>query len=452
MLTRIEIDGFKTFERFVLDLRPFVVILGPNASGKSNLFDALSLLSRLAGDDLRTAVQEMRGEPIELFRRGGTGEHGMKMSFAVEVLLDPLVRDPWGGEVEIKHSRVRYEVDIERRRDDRGIERLVVSREQATPILKRDDSWERIASKEFSAVYVKRSRRTPWLTTDEKGPRSFRIAQDGHQGRTRPAEAAEATVLSSITSVEFPHLYALRAEMRSWRFLQLDPAALRGPSPIFAPEELLPDGSNLATVLARIQAETATRERPKGALADIAADLSSLIPGVVGLSVIEDEKNREYRIDVEMREGAPFSARVISDGTLRVLALLTILHDPKHRSLVCFEEPENGVHPVRLKTMIQRFRELVTDPSEDDFEGSEPLSQLLVNSHSPVILSALNLQEGEAMFADTVSSAAVNGEGVTRRTRIRPIRLGDELFAKDENVVTRPEVDYYLSSVQLPEA
>ena len=458
MLTRIEIDGFKTFEGFHLDLRPFVVILGPNASGKSNLFDAIRLLSRLADADLRTAVKEMRGEPTELFRRKPDGDYGTRMSFAVEVLLEPEVRDPWGALFKVKHSRVRYEVEIERRRDERGIERLVVTREQALPILRKDDRWKQKRSRVFNSAFIKSSRQNPWLTTEvAEESVSFKISQDGHQGRTRPAEAAEATVLSSIGSVEFPHLYALRAEMRSWRFLQLDPAALRDPSPIFAAEELEPDGKNLATVLARIQAETATRERPKGALADIAADLAALIPGVVGLSVGEDQERRNYRIDVELRDGPPFSARVISDGTLRVLALLTILHDPRHRSLVCFEEPENGVHPLRLKTLIQRARELVTDAAGEDVDPLEPLTQLLVNSHSPVVLSSLNLGEGEAMFADTVSAvgghlgAEANGRTV-RRTRIRPILLDEPLFVQPENEVTRLEVINYLSSVQLPEA
>lgn len=422
MLTRIEIDGFKTFEKFKLDLRPFVVVLGPNASGKSNLFDAIRLLSRLAELDLRSAVQEMRGQPIELFRRKPNGEYGSRMSFAVEVLLEPHVRDPWGSEVEIKHSRIRYEVEIERRRDSKGIERLVVTREQATPILKKDDLWPQKMSRSFTDLLIKSQRKTPWLLTEsaEGRPRSFRISQDGHQGRPVPAEAAEATVLSGITSVEFPHLYALKAEMRSWRFLQLDPIALRNPSPIIAEAELKPNGENLATVLARIQAETATPERPKGILADVAADLAMLIPGVIGLSVIEDEKNRRYQIDFEMREGLPFSAQVVSDGTLRVLALLTLLHDPKHRSLVCFEEPENGVHPVRLKAMIQRFHELVTDPAEE-IEDPEPLTQLLVNSHSPVVLSSLSLREGEVMFADTVSTIDEDRGGVSRRTRVRPV-------------------------------
>jgi AAA15 family ATPase/GTPase len=68
MLTRIEINGFKTFEQFSLDLEPMQVILGQNASGKSNLFDAIRLLSNLASSDVRSSVRDLRGEPIELFR------------------------------------------------------------------------------------------------------------------------------------------------------------------------------------------------------------------------------------------------------------------------------------------------------------------------------------------------------------------------------------------------
>lgn len=66
MLTRIEIDGFKTFEGFSLDLEPIQVILGQNASGKSNLFDAIRLLSNLASSDVRSSVRDLRTALVEL--------------------------------------------------------------------------------------------------------------------------------------------------------------------------------------------------------------------------------------------------------------------------------------------------------------------------------------------------------------------------------------------------
>ncbi len=62
MLTRIEIDGFKSFQDFSMDFGSFTVILGQNASGKSNLFDAIRLLSRLAAENsVAAAFSGVRG-------------------------------------------------------------------------------------------------------------------------------------------------------------------------------------------------------------------------------------------------------------------------------------------------------------------------------------------------------------------------------------------------------
>ena len=71
MITYIKINGFKPFHQFEMEFTPFTVVAGVNASGKSNLFDALQLLSRLAQTDLKTAFSEQRGEPNELFTQYG---------------------------------------------------------------------------------------------------------------------------------------------------------------------------------------------------------------------------------------------------------------------------------------------------------------------------------------------------------------------------------------------
>src|SRR5579862_8168349 len=102
MITRVEIDGFKTFKDFSVELAPFQVIVGPNGSGKSNLFDALHFLSRLADTDLRTAFQEVRGDANELFTKGIPEN---KIRFAVEMLVERKVRDRLGREAELKDTR-----------------------------------------------------------------------------------------------------------------------------------------------------------------------------------------------------------------------------------------------------------------------------------------------------------------------------------------------------------
>lgn len=431
MLTRIEIDGFKTFEGLSVNLAPFTTVVGSNAAGKSNLFDVIQLLSNLATRDVYEALKDMRGEPLELFRKTAGGE-AKQIRLAAEVLVDPVVRDPWGSEVKITHTRMRYEVTLERREIRPGVERIQVAREQVLPILRKDDQWanEVTPSKSFRTAYLKYARKNPWLTTESKPDGlTFNIHHDGKQGRNRPASAAEATVLYSVTNAaDFPHLFALREEMRFWRLLQLDPALLRKSAPATATDVLNVDGSNLAAVLAQLKAETKTAEQPNGVLSDIAAELNNIISGVSELDAELHPASREYRIKLTMRDGLLFSSRVVSDGTLRVLALLTLLHDPRHRGLICFEEPENGVHPARIRQLVQRLRDMVTNPTNEIADDQPtPLSQLLLNSHSPVVLAALVDKEnhpvmGTILFADTATISDPDRKEIRRRTRLRSVR------------------------------
>lgn len=428
MLTRLEIDGFKSFEKLAVDLLPFTVVVGSNAAGKSNLFDAIQLMANLAATDVAEAFKNMRGEPLEMFRQTAGGRV-TQIHLAAEVLVDPVVRDPWGSEVNLTHTRMRYEVSLERREIRPGIERILVSKEAAYPLLKRDDRWAESnrPSKRFRARHLKYARTKPWLTTEPLPEGlSFSIHQDGRQGRNRPAIAAEATVLSSITNAEFAHLFALREEMKHWRLLQLDPALLRRPAPATATDVLEPDGRNLAAVLAQLKAESTSADHPLGVLSDIAGDLNDLIPGVSRLDAELHKASQEYRIELTMRDGIPFSSKVVSDGTLRVLALLTLLHDPRHRGVICFEEPENGVHPGRIKPLVCRLRDMVTAP-DSEVDTTRPLSQLMLNSHSPVVLSALLDREhqsldGMVLFADTSVVSDPVAKEVRRRTRLRPVR------------------------------
>ena len=129
MITRIEIDGFKTFRNFVMEFSPLTVVAGANASGKSNLFDALKLLSRLSTLDLRNAFNDQRGEPLEQFTIFSNTETANRISFSVELLVDKRIKDNWGGEATLKYTRLRYELIIRRERSNKGLEELFVDRE-----------------------------------------------------------------------------------------------------------------------------------------------------------------------------------------------------------------------------------------------------------------------------------------------------------------------------------
>ena len=397
-------------------------------------------------------MKELRGEPHELFRAYPNSLITDKISLAVEVLLDPIIRDPYGQERNLKTTRLRYEVVIQRRTEASGLERVYVVSENAQHIARRDDRlfqfYEKSRHGELGKVAYAGTRKTPFLSVREGDAeaKEILIHQDGTQGRIRrlPVGEAEATAISTIrTASEFPHLFALREELASLRYLQLEPAAERKPADLLAADKLEPDGSNLAAVLARIKSETSSSERPRGVLEDIKADLSDLVPGVTDLDVERHEAAREYRLFLKMKDGLRLSSRVVSDGTLRILALLAVLHDPKRRGVICFEEPENGIHESRLRELIELLRSSCTQVGES-VEGAsgEPLTQIIVNSHSPVVLSCLN--DFEVVVADSVATRTNDQSIVTRKTRMRAgVKPMSDLL-EPENHLTRYEVERLL--------
>lgn len=436
MITRIEIDGFKTFEDFSLDLRPFTAIVGPNASGKSNLFDAVKFVSRLAQTDIRDAMRDVRGRPVELFRLTKPGARRARMAFAIEVLLEPGGADAFGTTFELRAQRLRYEVEVAARvNDDNLFEDVYVRREHCAPIAKKD---ERLPSMGSGSPIKYNGRLSPFIeTAGERGqPRAMRIRQDGVNKHGRPVvlSAADAprTALSTITTAEFPHLYALREMLASVQFLHVDPQASRRPADRLASRRLLPDASNLATVLAKLRAATRSDVRPDGVLADISADLSYLIPSVARLQIRGSATAAEYSFDVELADSLRFSSRVVSDGTLRLLALLTVLNDPDHGGVLCFEEPENGVHEARVPGLVGLLRRAAGYTGAN--EGG--CFQVLVNTHSPSVMATL--EDEEVVVSDLVSTTA-RGEDRTMRTRMRGGVSDDSAIG-----LTRTEVDEIL--------
>ncbi|WP_083900977.1 AAA family ATPase [Azospirillum sp. B4] len=226
MLTRIEIDGFKTFENFKLDLQPFTAVVGPNASGKSNLFDAMQLLSALMDHDILSAMQGLRGEPEEFFRQTNEGITN-NINIAVEVFLENEGVDDFKRSYKVPAQRLRYELTLGLNYGNDGSTRGIFVRDEYCHAMKRaEDRAEYLKPRKPS--YGRYS--TPFIQKNESGD-ALLVRQDGpgksgHPMRLSLREASR-TALSTITTAEFPHLYALRKALRAVRFLEINPTAAR---------------------------------------------------------------------------------------------------------------------------------------------------------------------------------------------------------------------------------
>lgn len=461
MITRIEIDGFKTFRNFQMEFSPLTAIAGTNASGKSNLFDALQLLSRLADTDLKKAFSEQRGEASELFTQYGGNSYAQEMSFVVEMLVNEKIKDNWGGETTLKYTRLKYQLRIERKLNDRGLEDLFVVYEHLENLKHTQDDWiKKFIPNKFRDSWRPKvptgKRGIPYIYTEEKeGVPTIVVPQDGRTGNKRefPARNINQSILSGFNSVDFPHVLAVKEEMRSWKFLQLNPENLRKPSPYLAQDTITQSGENLAAALHRIKITD------EYALKDISRKLNNLLPNFIEAIVEDDKANKQFIIKLKNEDSREFSSRVLSEGTLRLMALCVFQFDEKHNSLLCFEEPENGIHPARMKDLAR----LLLDLSVNFSSINTPLRQVIVNTHSPVLLGELfhaktNVPAITVWLSKLVTSISTisNKKVKLNISKILPIEKDTSQlslsFSEPERKLTIAEAKKYLQSADLEKA
>ncbi len=385
MITYIKINGFKSFHNFEMEFTPLTIIAGTNASGKSNLFDALMLLSRLAEvDKLQNAFKEQRGEMVELFTQYSDNEYASEMEFIVEMLVNKDVKDAWGGEAKLKYTRLKYELKIKRFINESGMNDLEVIHESLVKLKHDKDSWINIIQKNYRDFWrpkVKTGRRgTPYISTEKINDMpAIIVPQDGEGGNKRsfPLKNATKTVLSSFDTIDFRHILAAKEEMKSWKFLQLNPGDLRQPtSKKSGDDKISSSGENLAAALYRIKIQD------DYSLIQISRALGNFLPNFTDVNVIDDKENSQFLIKLKGVDGKEYTSRVLSEGTLRLLALCILQFDESFTGLLCFEEPENGIHPFRIKAMAKLLKDLSTDFSDLEM----PLRQVIVNTHSPALV------------------------------------------------------------------
>ncbi|MSP13761.1 MAG: ATPase [Chloroflexi bacterium] len=372
MLTKLRLERFKSFKEAELTMGPLTVLVGANASGKSNLRDAFRFLHGIGrGYSLAEILGEKRGEGGErVWRgiRGGTREvafQGAK-TFALEVMFTAV------GEK--KNQSFTYGIEVDTG-SLLGIPRVAAE-------------WLKVpGSKGFrfvSPLSEKPPEPEPEWRYSEIKPQGLEMASlsNIYFSTTQPF-LSQILKFSPISySVPLSPEVIENAEravsvLSSMRFLDLDPDAMREPS--LPGQDVLGDqGENLSSVLYDIS-------RIRGRKAILVDWLQALTP--------MDAKKLEFPSGVDGKilatlvegNGQKISALSASDGTLRFLGLLAALLTTRSAHLYFFEEIENGIHPTRLHLLIQLFEQSV----------KEKKIQVLATTHSPLLLSLLSQESRE---------------------------------------------------------
>ncbi|MEU9914752.1 AAA family ATPase [Streptomyces sp. NPDC051001] len=345
--------NFRTLTDTKLPLGPLTVMVGPNAAGKSNVLHALEFLGNVTRKGIEPALEDHRGFDALAFRGGRNpvskitiGVEGIWSDFASEEALDSY----------------RLSISRRRRREPRHREH-VLSRQ------------ERFVQHPYSDVpsSVELSSRvgvinSPSETNGEKVQVSVgRLESALHQNQVLP--------LPNDSSSD-KAMGEVRRHLSRIRVFDPDVRAARRPCSISeSGRHLKGDASNLADFLLSLQEHGDAWERlledVRAAVPQIRNIHMSLLPGS-GLVEVELEEDR-LRGRTRLADA--------SWGTVRVLCMLAVIHDPEPPLLTCIEEIDHGLHPHVLSLLALGLREASTR------------GQFLVTTHSPVLVNELEPEE-----------------------------------------------------------
>lgn len=317
------------------ELAPLTVMLGPNGSGKSTVLDAVAFLHEAVTSGLEAAWNG-RGRLREVRSRDSVGP----------IEIEIVYRD------DLTSGRpVRYLLAI-----DEVAGAPVVVRE----LLQWFDSYDSTSSTTFLDF--------------REGRGAARDDSGGAAGEEYVYP--ETLALTIFGQVErYGTVNRTFVTIRDWYLSLLAADGARDVSTAGPQRRLMPSGANLANVIQHL------REKEPARLRAIVETLIRRVPQVASLDteVLADDRLRILLRDAPFT--TPISSRYISDGTLKLLAYLTLFSDPSLPGLIGVEEPENFLHPRLLYGLAEEMRQAADD------------SQLLVTTHSPYFVDALRPDE-----------------------------------------------------------
>jgi ABC-type transport system involved in cytochrome c biogenesis ATPase subunit len=374
MIAQVEALSYRCLHHVQQELSPFQILVGPNASGKSTFLDVILFLSDIVWEKegvdraVRSRAPDVRD--LTWMRSGGAIE------MAVEANIPNSLRRVKNGHP--TYARVRYEVKVGARPPDGRLSLLAESlwlRPDREPTQEPErtlfpmhviapDAIIRSARKHAPAGWRNVVRKIA-----ESGNDYFRSETSDWNNLFRLPPQRSALANLPEDEEKFPTAIWFRLLLLGGvQRLALDSRALSRPSGPGAPRVFLPDGSNLPWVVEDLLQRAPNRHR------DWVSHLRTALPDLHDVRTVERPEDRHRYLVLEYTHGLKVPAWGVSDGTLRLLALTVLAYLPHPGGIYLIEEPENGIHPRAVETVMQSLSSVYD-------------AQVLIATHSPVLLS-----------------------------------------------------------------
>jgi predicted ATPase len=360
MLNRLRLIRFKSFADAELLMGPFTLLVGSNASGKSNLRDAFRLLNGIGQGYTLAEISGgkwFEGEEVWSGIRGGIQDIAFQQSQTFVLEISCAIPNP---EQTNDMLTVTYEIEIASgsERQPPFVYREALHLANAHTIFEASPFFADIAHKVSPAsLFV-------WLYQDH---------QEALPALTHLQPAISQLVNMEVGNAHIRHIiqHCLDA-FAHMRFLELNPEVLRRPA-FRGPTSLGDHGEYLSVVLQHLCTHPMHKQ-------ELVTWVQMLTPMDAVDFIFPTDSKGQVRLTLVEANGQHIPAYNASDGTLRLLGLLAVLLAPQPYSFVFLEELENGIHPTRLYLPLQIIQE----------QTSRRAMQVVATTHSPQLLLFAN--------------------------------------------------------------
>jgi len=387
MISLIEALNYRCLRYVRQPLKPFQLLVGPNATGKSTFLDVTAFLRDLVASGPTEAVFARTGNFSDLVWQ--YEEAGFEI--AIEVAIPEERRQRLENP---KYDTARYEVSL--RLDPESKEIAIVGEHGIVKVSSTSAPQQRtlfpvLREPPATLMTAHASRGTRRLFSKKCG------GNDNYYAEARPKEGRwspsyklgpQKSTLGNLPEDEtnFPVSTWLKQFLSGGiESVMLNSLRMRRASPPGLGTGFAPDGSNLPWVVSDLE-----RHRPER-LHEWIEHLRTALPDLQGIRTVlrEDDKHRYLKLCYDC--GLEVPSWVASDGTLRLLALTLIAYLERLKSVYLIDEPENGIHPLAIETMYQSMSSVYD-------------AQVMMATHSPVIV-AIAEPEHVLCFAKTAEGA-----------------------------------------------
>lgn len=389
MITLVEALGYRCLRHISQPLGPFHVLVGPNASGKTTFLDVIAFLGRLVSDGIEAAVEERTQNFYDLLWK----RSGQRFELAIEARIPEPLR---ASLIRTDFDTVRYEIALGIDPDslELGLQaESVLLKVGARPEFSRRQLFPETPA--IPASLISGEKDSPEARTvvhkvpggsDNFFSETFQETGEGWFPAYKLGPRRSALSNLPADESKFPVSTWLRELLTTGvQQLVLNSLLLRKASPPGQSRVFKPDGSNLPWVIADLERRAPER------LQQWIAHLQTAFPDIEGVQTIERPEDKHRYLLVKYRGGIEIPSWMVSDGTLRMLALTLPAYLIGLQGVYLIEEPENGIHPRAIETMFQSLSSVYD-------------AQVLLATHSPVILNIVDA--GQVLcFAKTPEGA-----------------------------------------------